>query len=79
MARRPKPWFRKARRAWFVTIDGVQHNLGPEKGEAFERFFALMRQPKEQKVASRSIAAIADAYLEWVQKQRSPETYEWYR
>jgi integrase/recombinase XerD len=79
MARRPKPWFRKSRRAWFVTLDGVQHNLGPVKEEAYERFFELMRQPKEQKVASQSMAAIADAYLDWVQKQRSPDTYEWYR
>ncbi len=79
MARRPKPWFRKSRRSWFVTIDGVQHNLGPEKAEAFDRFYELMRQPKERRVATHSMAAIADSFLEWVQKQRSAETYEWYR
>jgi hypothetical protein len=38
MARRSKPWFRKARRAWFVTINGEQHNLGPHKAEAYEPF-----------------------------------------
>lgn len=52
MARRPKPWYRKARRAWFVRLDGVQHNLGPEMEGAYKRFFELMRQPKGQKVAS---------------------------
>ena len=25
----------KARRAWFITVDGVQHNLGPDKRAAF--------------------------------------------
>ena len=79
MARRPKPWFRRARRAWFVTVNGEQHNLGPDKAEAFDRFYELMRQPTERKVSPLSLAAIADAFLDWVQKQRSPETYEWYR
>ena len=36
MARRPTPWFRKDRNAWFVTIDGVRHNLGPDKQTAFD-------------------------------------------
>jgi integrase/recombinase XerD len=38
MARRPKPWFRKSRDAWFVTIGGIQNNLGPDKKLAYERF-----------------------------------------
>ena len=46
MARRAKPWFRKARGAWFVTVEGVQHILGADKKEAFERFYQLMRQPR---------------------------------
>ena len=41
MARRPKPWFRKARKAWFVTINGELQNLGPNKAEAFDRFYQL--------------------------------------
>ena len=76
MARRPKPWFWKARNRWFVTVDRERHDLGPEKGDAYERFYALMRQPKHQRVASESLAAIIDVFLEWVSKNRSPETYE---
>ncbi len=79
MARRPKPWYREARGAWFVTLGGVQHNLGPEKKDAFDRFYELMRQPHQVKVDSRSIVALIDAFLDWVQKHRSPDTYEWYR
>ena len=31
MARRPKPWFWKARDAWYVTIGGERHLLGEDK------------------------------------------------
>lgn len=79
MARQPKPWFRKDRDAWFVTIAGTRHNLGPEKKAAFDRFYALMRAPKTVKVSSQAFAAVADSFLEWTTTNRSPETYEWYR
>ena len=79
MARRPQPWFRKARHCWFVTIDGIQHNLGPDKKEAFDQFYRLMSQPRTAGTQSLSFAALADRFLEWVQRKRSPDTYEWYR
>ncbi len=80
MARRPLPWFREDRQAWFVTIRGARHNLGPDKRAAFERYYELMRQPRTSApVASTSFAAIADAFLDWVKANQSPETFEWYR
>ena len=79
MARRPKPWFWKARDGWYVTIGGTRHPLGQDKEEAYDRFYALMRQPQQRKVPGDSLAAIIDAFLEWVSKNRSPDTYEWYR
>lgn len=79
MARRPKPWYRADRKAWFATIAGVRHNLGDTKKEAFDRFYAMMRQPKRRKVSPHSLVAIIDEFLEWVQKHRSPANYEGYR
>ena len=79
MARQPKPWYRKDRSAWFVTIAGVRHNLGEDKKKAFDQFYAMMQQPEKASVSRKSFAAIADAFLEWVQKNRAPHTYEWYR
>lgn len=79
MARQPKPWFRKDRQAWFVTVHGQRHNLGPDKKAAFERFYTLMRQPAAKKISIDSFVAIADAFLEWTQQHRSPDTYDWYR
>lgn len=82
MPRIPKPWFRKDRDSWFVTISGVRHKLGRDKKEAFKQFYDLMRAPSPETVppiSGRSFAAVADKFLDWVQKNRSPHTYEWYR
>ena len=54
MARLLKPWFRKDRGTWFVTINGVHHNLGPEKKPAFDRFYELMSEPKLAAVSSQA-------------------------
>lgn len=80
MARRPQPWYRKSRRAWYVTVDGVQHHLGSDKPAAYELYYKLMRQPKKLKVASLSLADIADKYLCSLVNRKSPEaTYLWYK
>ena len=79
MARRAKRWFRKARGAWFVTVEGVQHNLGADKKEAFERFYQLMRQPQRRVVSLQAFVAVVDAFLEWVKLNLAPDTFEWYR
>ena len=79
MARRPKPWFWKARRSWFVTLDGKRHNLGPDKETAHDRFHQLMSEPRKRSIRTDSVVAIIDAFLDWCEKHRSPDTYEWYR
>lgn len=79
MARSAKPWYRKDRKSWFVTIAGVRHNLGPDKTEAFKQFHSLMREPTRKQVKRRSFAGVADAFLEWLQRHRAADTYEWYR
>lgn len=76
-----KPFYRKSRGLWYVQIEGKQHNLGPDRKKAFDRYHDLMRetpQPK-QVVANDSLAAIVDNFLDWNNKHRSPATYEWYR
>lgn len=40
--RNPQPWFWKARRVWCVVHEGRRVTLGPDKGEAFQRFHRLM-------------------------------------
>jgi integrase len=75
----PKPFFRKSRGLWYVQINGQQHNLGPDQTKAFEQYYDLMRQPQPKRVASDSVVAIIDAFLEWCQKHRAADTYIWYQ
>jgi hypothetical protein len=79
----PKPFFPPSRDQWYVQLDGKQVNLGPDRDAAFDRYHSIMTAKKRGAatgpVPSESLVAIIDAYLEWLQKHRSPETYEWYR
>jgi integrase/recombinase XerD len=43
MAHFPKPFFKKARSAWYVQLDGKQIKLAPDKDLAFERYHQLMQ------------------------------------
>ncbi len=79
MARHAKPWYRRDRRSWWVTVDGVRHNLGPDKKAAFTKFHDMMSRPAKRRLASDSLVTIIDAFLEWCQNHRAADTYEWYR
>lgn len=79
MSHFPKPFFKKARGLWYVEIDRKQINLGGDRDEAYRQYHQLMGQPRAKSVAPRSLAGVVDAFLEWVEKHRSAETYEWYR
>ncbi|TWU64513.1 Tyrosine recombinase XerD [Crateriforma conspicua] len=81
----PKPFFRKSRKRWYVQIGGKQINLGPDKEEAFRRYYQLMADaasgiPAVPKTDDNHlVASLCEYFLEWVQRNRSPDTYEWYR
>jgi integrase len=76
----PKPFFKKARKSWYVQIDRMQIKLGSDRDEGFRQYHQLMQQPAEQAVASPdSLVNIIDAFLEWTEQNRAPDTYEWYR
>lgn len=78
MSRPPKPWYRKARRSWCVYLDGKQHNLGPDREEALQRFHALMAsQPK--KPTEGSLAALLDAFVVFSEDHKAASTARWYR
>ena len=77
----PKPWFRKVR-GWFVTLDGKQIKLGTKREAAFAEYQQLISQPAARRPATTrtiSLVEIVEHFLEWTQKHRAPDTYEWYR
>ncbi len=79
MARRPEMWFRKDRKAWFVTINGQRHNLGADKNKATKQFHKLMsEEPKQLVGLGTTVAEILDKFLLWVEANRSEGTYKWY-
>lgn len=82
MARTPKPWFREDRNAYFVTIRGVRHNLGPDKDEADRRFHELMAARPDAPLAAPTgptCVEVFDKFLDWCERHREKRTFEWYR
>lgn len=79
MKKFPKPWFRPSRNTWYVTLNGHQINLGQDKTTAFERYKQLLAQPQPVRASTQSLAVLIDAFLDWTQTHRAPDTYEWYR
>lgn len=76
----PKPFFRKSRGLWYVQLDGRQHNLGPDRDAAFKAYRDLMAQPAPKAVVRGDhVAGLIDRFLEWVKKNRAPDTYVWYQ
>jgi len=84
MARRhPQPFWRSAKRCWYVQLGKKQIRLAPERDEAFRRYHELMaggREEAEAKVAPpeppRLVLEILDAFLDWCQRNRAKRTYE---
>jgi len=44
MKKLPKLWYRPSRGQWYVTLNGFQHNWGPDKAAAFEQYRQLIGQ-----------------------------------
>lgn len=78
MARRPKPWYWKERKSWYVTINGQRHNLGTEKKEAFEEFHKLMASP-QARLKEESVAAVLDDFQTWTIENRAKRTADRYK
>jgi integrase len=80
----PEPFWRDARKCWFVQIGKKQHRLSPDRDEAFQLYHALMsRKPEEKQPTPPPAALLAvevlDRFLDWVKGQQAARTYEWYQ
>ena len=77
MPKHPKPWLRKGR-GWYIQRNGEQVFLSKEKAEALKQYHALMGK-SAGRVKSGFVAELVDSFLEWVQQNRAPDTYRWYK
>lgn len=74
--RQPKPFFRKFTKTWYVQIGTTQINLGKDKAEAFAKYHEIMAGRGRATVTYTSVAHLFDAYLSWLQENRSDGTYK---
>jgi hypothetical protein len=82
MARPAKPWFRASRNAWYVEINGHQHNLGSDEAEATRRFHEILARPAERESPPTPVPTVAELFekfLSWCSIHRAPATYEYSR
>lgn len=79
MPRPSKPWYRKSRQEWCVTIDGKLHKLGPDKDEAFVRFHRIMsNRGHEVSVEEDYLAPLYQLFIDWCGDNKSKRTTEDY-
>ncbi len=63
----------------FDPHPGHSTGLGSNRETTFQQYHVLMRQPTEKVLSTEMLAAVIDAFLEWLHRNRAPDTYEWYR
>ncbi|MEM8669324.1 MAG: tyrosine-type recombinase/integrase [Planctomycetota bacterium] len=73
--RRPKPFFRKQTRTWYVQLGKKQINLGPDEDKAWAKYHELMLDRDEPTAAVTSVLALLDERLDWLNRRRKQSTY----
>ncbi len=78
------PWYRAARDAWYVEIDGKQKLLAKgkaNKDKALAAFHRLMldRPDADRPAQDLSVPVLCDLFLGSLQARCRPETFAWYR
>jgi integrase/recombinase XerC len=86
MARPSKPWFRKSKNTWYVTIEGRKISLnikGKEnKAEAWKAWHRLMANDRPQQESKRevpTVATLVQAFLADAEGRLKPSTFQSYR
>jgi integrase len=76
--RRPEPFFRTQTRSWYVQIGSRQIALGRDRQAAWAKYDELMAGGTEVGLHV-AAAQLLDEFLEHVLKNRSHQTFLWYR
>jgi integrase/recombinase XerC len=86
MGRPSKPWFRKSKNTWYVTIEGRKISLnikGKEnKAEAWKAWHRLMANDRPQQESKRevpTVATLVQAFLADAEGRLKPSTFQTYR
>ncbi|MEM6692877.1 MAG: site-specific integrase [Planctomycetota bacterium] len=76
MPRQPKPFFRKQTKSWYFSTGGKQFNLGKNKERAFVKFHEMMADSLTIVSDSATLYELTQVYLDWVESNRKPATYD---
>lgn len=83
MGRRSHIWWWKARKAYYVKIAGKRIRLHEDREKAEEAYHRLKLDENVELVPpepeTSAIAAVFGLFLEWLSKNRAPETLKWYQ
>ncbi|MEZ6043090.1 MAG: tyrosine-type recombinase/integrase [Planctomycetaceae bacterium] len=73
-----KPFYKKSHGAWYVNHHGRMIRLSQDKEEAFKAYHELMASEAPAS-SNDSVATLMNSYLDWCKKNRSAQTYIWYK
>jgi hypothetical protein len=82
-----QPYFRSARKLWYVRVNGRQVNLGPDRNDAFRNYHELMSGTSvpnsatgslRPRVGGESVIGLIEPFLDWTQKNKAAGTYDFY-
>src|SRR5262245_2181537 len=78
----PKPFFRKAKQAWYLQLGGRQISLGKDRDEAFRRYQEIMLHERGQIAApddALTVAQVWALFLDCSCRHNDPQTYAGYK
>ena len=77
MGRQNKPWYRRSKKCWYVTVNGKMVRLDPDKDESV-RLFHELKAKKPVLKNDQLLVVVMDELLTWTKKYRRLGTYRFY-
>lgn len=79
----PQPFWREARKCWYVQLGGKQIRLDPDRARAFDLYHELMARPAGTAAISRpgvspTVLEVLDAFLSWSHVSQAGKTHKWH-
>ena len=74
--KQPQPFFRQSKNAWYLQLGRRQISLGKDERKAWKRYHQIMAANKPLDRDTTTIEELFERYLEWVQENRKPGTYQ---
>jgi len=73
--RKPRPFFRKQTKSWYVQLGKQQVNLGKDKELAWARYHELMlNHQRDASIQDDTVAALVEAHWQWLKANRAEST-----